>query len=620
MRAVSLFSGAGGFELGFQRAGIETVLQVEIDPVCLSVLERHWPETERVDDVRQVDAAALQGRCRDVVGVGSSADTEWLGGTSRGVAGAGDRRRRARDNAHGGSAGRPREWRQTRPGLSGDIDLVYGGFPCQDVSVAGQRAGLRGERSGLWYEFHRVLSELRPRWMVVENVPGLLSSGAEPGADFGVVLRGLVDLGYGVAWRVLDARWFGVPQRRRRVFIVGCLGDAPRAAQVLAVCESCGGDPETGGETGQDIAYSLAASARGTGDQQGNAWNTTYLPMTADVGGRVRSNLRSLALDVVHAFGGNNTSGEINLASGRSSRANRYDFETDTFLVNTAAAVRRLTPLESERLMGWPERQENLIIRVCSDRPKNRVPAATPNRKSPAHAGSVGAIASNERASFAATTSLPNDQRPTAPVEVHAVWSCEDGSIAITIPQAGSPLHVSSAASRDWFARRGLAVDSVQLAAAMTSILLRTTLGGVAESPLSEMPSLAQHDGNRYVGVSGQEITDAANGAELSIVALRGCLKSTTLPVGQSSLTSDSILRTLSCYVAAVTSAFIPEAIRSAGSYDVRASFSSGHTRYAADGREIPDSHRYRLCGNGVVATVAEWIGHRLVRANCGPD
>lgn len=183
MRAISLFSGVGGFEVGFERAGIDTVLQAESDPVCRSVLERHWPHVERLHDVRDVDRGLLPNLRR----YGHEPSLAAVAGCEAGQ----------------------------------DVDLIYGGFPCQDVSVAGQRAGLSGERSGLWHEFQRVLRELRPRWCVIENVPGLLSSGAEPGADFGVVLRGLVDLGYGVAWRVLDARWFGVPQRRRRVFIVG---------------------------------------------------------------------------------------------------------------------------------------------------------------------------------------------------------------------------------------------------------------------------------------------------------------------------------------------------------------------------------------------------------------
>jgi DNA-cytosine methyltransferase len=101
------------------------------------------------------------------------------------------------------------------------VDLLCGGFPCQDVSVAGQRRGLAGSRSGLFHEFARIAGTLRPRWLLVENVPGLLSSNG--GRDFGVVLGTLADLGYGLGWRVLDSRFFGVPQRRRRVFVVGAL-------------------------------------------------------------------------------------------------------------------------------------------------------------------------------------------------------------------------------------------------------------------------------------------------------------------------------------------------------------------------------------------------------------
>jgi DNA (cytosine-5)-methyltransferase 1 len=295
LKAISLFSGVGGFEIGLGRAGIETVLQVENDPWCLSVLERHWPECERVTDVRKVDATALQGRRRDMVSVGVGSDAERFRDAGWG-----------RDNATG-------------------VDLVYGGFPCQDLSVAGKRAGLRGERSGLWHEFHRVLRELRPRWTVIENVPGLLSSNG--GADFGVVLRGMDDLGYGIAWRVLDARWFGVPQRRRRVFIVGCLGDAPRAAQVLAVCESCGGHSQTRSEERQDVAYALNASVRGTGDGHGNAWNSNYV-----------------ADDIAHTLddGARRASVELPMIAASLSAGG-------------SQGVRRLTPLEAERLQGWPD-------------------------------------------------------------------------------------------------------------------------------------------------------------------------------------------------------------------------------------------------------------------------
>lgn len=148
MKAISLFSGCGGFELGFDRAGIQTVLQAESDPWCLSVLARHWPDVERVTDVRSV------GHRREPAGRNAA----------NGV----------RPSAESGG-------RQAWTGLPGSVDLIYGGFPCQDVSVAGRRAGLGGERSGLWHEFERILRELRPRWCVGatsrSSFTGWMSSG-----------------------------------------------------------------------------------------------------------------------------------------------------------------------------------------------------------------------------------------------------------------------------------------------------------------------------------------------------------------------------------------------------------------------------------------------------------
>ena len=203
MRYLSLFSGVGGFDLGFDRAGMTCAGQVEFDAAARSVLERHWPDAKRINDVREVQGDEF-----------------------------------------------------------GTVDLICGGFPCQDVSVAGRRAGLAGERSGLWYEFHRLIDRVRPRWVVIENVPGLLSS--HGGADFAVILRGLVECGYGVAWRILDAQYFGVPQRRRRVFIVGSLGDG-RAAEVLFEREGGVGDIAKGGEARPELARDVAASLRDGG-------------------------------------------------------------------------------------------------------------------------------------------------------------------------------------------------------------------------------------------------------------------------------------------------------------------------------------------------------------------
>ena len=125
----------------------------------------------------------------------------------------------------------------------GPIDLLVGGTPCQDFSVAGLRAGLDGDRGNLSLEFLRLADRARPRWVVWENVPGVLSING--GRAFGAILGGLGELGYGFAYRVLDAQYFGVPQRRRRVFVVGCAGDWRSAAAVLLERESFGGRART---------------------------------------------------------------------------------------------------------------------------------------------------------------------------------------------------------------------------------------------------------------------------------------------------------------------------------------------------------------------------------------
>ena len=201
----SLFTGIGGFDLGFEQAGMECAWQVEYDAKARSVLQRHWPDAALYNDVHHVYAPGV--------------------------------------HSAGGSYLEP-------------VDLVCGGFPCQDLSVAGKRAGLAGERSGLWFEFHRILTELRPQWVVIENVPGLLSSNR--GADFAVILQGLVELRYGVTWRVFDAQYFGVAQLRRRVFFVGSLGDG-RSAQVLFEREGLFGHPPARRAQGQSLTPSVGA-------------------------------------------------------------------------------------------------------------------------------------------------------------------------------------------------------------------------------------------------------------------------------------------------------------------------------------------------------------------------
>ena len=215
MKAVSLFAGVGGFDLALERNGIEVVASVEIDKNARKVLAKRFPNSTILEDVCDVTGKQLFE----------------LGFDSNGI--------------------------------------IVGGFPCQDLSVAGKRAGLAGDRSGLFFEITRILEETKAKYFILENVPGLLSS--NKGRDMGTVIGTLDDLGYSVAWRVLDAQYFGVPQRRRRVFIVGCLGDDWRTpAEILSLIEGRSGYLEASESKGKSPTRSTSSGARTSSPGVGN--------------------------------------------------------------------------------------------------------------------------------------------------------------------------------------------------------------------------------------------------------------------------------------------------------------------------------------------------------------
>jgi len=151
-----------------------------------------------------------------------------------------------------------KEWQDV-----GTVDLLVGGTPCQSFSVAGLRKGLDDPRGNLMLSFGAMASHFRPKWVVWENVPGVLSSNG--GRDFGTFLGMLAELGYGFAYRVLDAQYFGVAQRRRRVFVVGHLGDWRCAAAVLFESESLSGNPPPSRSKGEGIAAEVAPSPAASG-------------------------------------------------------------------------------------------------------------------------------------------------------------------------------------------------------------------------------------------------------------------------------------------------------------------------------------------------------------------
>ncbi len=203
LKYVSLFSGIEAATVAWRPLGWEPIAFCEIDPFPSAVLKHHYPNVPNLGDITKVD---------------------WTP-------------------------------------YVGTADIVVGGSPCQSFSIAGKREGLAGA-SGLMFEYIRAVRELRPAWFVWENVPGALSS--ENGEAFRQLLSEMDKLGYGLAWRVLDAQFFGVAQRRRRLFLVGRLGACPPIG-VLIEPESMRGDLESSAEKRASLAEEAGRSPRSAG-------------------------------------------------------------------------------------------------------------------------------------------------------------------------------------------------------------------------------------------------------------------------------------------------------------------------------------------------------------------
>ena len=333
LRWLSIFDGCHCIGRGLNRAGHDVVATSEIEKHPAAVTRYHYPDMQELGDVTTIDPASVA-----------------------------------------------------------PIDGIAGGWPCQGNSVAGLRGGLADERSGLFGEVVRLAGALAPRWLLLENVPGLLS--VNGGRDMGAVVGALGELGYGVAWRVLDAQYFGVPQRRRRVFFVGCRGDARRAAAVLFEPESVRGDLAPSGEAGAGIANGTRTGASSGGQIVNALRSRVGFDQDGD----------QFALQVAHTLTGegfdaseDGTGRGTPLVRCLTAHSGRLDGDTESFLVadmkpgdpaptlaessrltafnwrgddcapseqapclggqadSIAVGVRRLMPIECERLQGLPD-------------------------------------------------------------------------------------------------------------------------------------------------------------------------------------------------------------------------------------------------------------------------
>ncbi len=311
-----LFAGVGGMTMGFEQAGMEPLWHVEIDRYCQSVLRHHWPDVWLYDDVT---------RCR------------------------------------GGAAGSDSQL------LLEPVDVIAFGSPCQDLSQAGKRLGFTGgERSVLFHEAIRIIKEMRdatdglqPRWAVWENVGGALDS--HDGADFAAALEALADAGaLVIEWAKLDAQFFGVPQRRERVFAVACFdpGAAGRCPDpLLPLAESSPWNPRPRGKEGPAAGGAPAdgAALYVAGEERNRANCLTGrqqkgVPTYMDDGGVVVYTKRKRARS-----NDDDETWEDGRAAPTLNAFDTGDVRATVIAVHDGPIVRRLTPTECERLQGWPD-------------------------------------------------------------------------------------------------------------------------------------------------------------------------------------------------------------------------------------------------------------------------
>jgi DNA (cytosine-5)-methyltransferase 1 len=473
IRVVSLFSGVGGFDLGLERAGMTTVAQVEWDKKCQTVLARHWPDVPRWGDVSEVRGADLP-----------------------------------------------------------DCDLVAFGSPCQDLSVAGKRAGMvEGEtRSGLFHEAIRVIKEMQddgrgPAWVVWENVVGALSSGKPKGADFGAVLDSMADLGaVDVEWRVLDAQFFGVPQRRRRVFVVARLD--PRAAgadEVLPFPARVRRNPAKGREAGQDVAGTLGGGSGG----------------------------------------------------------------------------RRWAP-DTDRMTFVPDVANQLLARDAKGTP-TRIDAGE---------GNLIPFVKAKRASS------PDDDESWKPGEVAPTLNAFDNggdsrATVVTVQEeAAEPVVAPTLTAYNLDSRSPQSEEATRIVGAVLDAQLEAAGGDLP--PEGVLAFGRQED--RLAGTVYEDEVPSLTTSKTYAVAVDVYNQTTDGDVAHTirdghmtgmphALTPDLAVRRLTPR----------ECERLMGWPD-------DWTRWAADGSEVADSSRYRMCGNGVASPVAEWLGRCIVAAHEAVD
>ena len=543
----SLFAGVGGADLGMEQAGFECVFQVEWDKHCQSILRRHWPDVPKWGDVCEVSGHDLP-----------------------------------------------------------EADVIFFGSPCQDLSVAGKRAGLDGGRSSMFFEATRIIKEMRdatasrptgpvPRAVIWENVPGALSS--NNGEDFQAVLEALGDIGaVDIQWSVLDAQHFGVPQRRRRIFLVAIFDPATADrcdGPLLPVCE---GRP-------RDFAKGRAKGEGATGDAEAS-------PDGSGEGYRMLGFGHYTADDTASAL-----------------KQRDYKDATDLAVIPFVKAKRAMSDTDDDR---WEATETAPTLNAFDNGGESRATVLMPVAYSVREDAKANTFSATETDTALWLNGLvPSPQSHHAqlfiaePIPIQDGREMEKNQNGFGVGDAGSPSYtldqtgaqavaqpiIFDGTRHDDFRmdteivptlkqRMGTGGGQVPMVAEPVTVFQPGTMirlgGGVWQDQVPTLRAEAKRGDNEpHIAQPYSFYTQFGSNANVFVD------QSPTLKASQQ---SPSIATTM-----AVRRLTPLECERLMG-------FPDDHTRWTDEGKEQADTHRYKQCGNAVASPVARWVGEHVRR------
>jgi len=545
------------------------------------------------------------------------------------------------------------------------IDLLVGGTPCQSFSVAGLRKGLADPRGNLALTYLAIAARYRPRWLVWENVPGVLSS--RSGRDFGAFLGGLGQLGYGFAWRVLDAQFvrtcgqpFAVPQRRRRVFLVGHLGDWRRAAAVLFDRESLSGNPPPRREAGEGIAPTISARPTG-GHGLGTGFDcdggliasTGNVAHCLNAGGMGRQDYESETM-IAHSLRGEGFDASEDGTGRGWQEDHAYTLEarnkvqavaSDTTQITspgnysnpqpgdachplvsgahapaiaTPWAVRRLTPTECERLQGFSAIHQR--VRIVSWPATKCLPNANVENRctiEPNNASNADAAAWWHHADIAEALSSMRHQGLGGRAVLHVRIALDQaGRLGLSVARYGSNASIAAVES---VSLPPTLIDDIAQAIALIRPIAeaRTSTGRVASRPTGPKTSQVPN-GGLLAHLSGLGISGHANGVEMCTDTEKVLSTFITSSHGRKISASDMPWTIWCSFVRGAIAGCIPGGIPNDSFFVVDVEALTDFTNIPWRGKpadQCPDGPRYKALGNSMAVNVMEWIGERIQMA-----